>query len=92
MQRVIAACGVLVLQVGFAGRNDAMQRSALVPMSHYIRSCGKTPSELRLLEVGAGTGRFHTFVKVCRHCQSCASMQGEAGGLRYVEDRTHLPV
>jgi hypothetical protein len=43
---------------------DAMQRAALVPVSEYITASGKSPSELKLLEVAAGTGRFHTFIKV----------------------------
>ncbi|GAX75101.1 hypothetical protein CEUSTIGMA_g2545.t1 [Chlamydomonas eustigma] len=47
----------------FFGRQDAMQRSSLVPISEYISSCGKPASELKLLEVAAGTGRFHTFIK-----------------------------
>ncbi len=40
-----------------------MQRASLVPISKYISSCGKPASSLRLLEVAAGTGRFHTFIK-----------------------------
>ena len=42
---------------------DAMQRSSLVPISQYIRATGRPASELRLLEVASGTGRFHTFIK-----------------------------
>lgn len=39
------------------------QRSALVPISRFITAKGADPSQLRLLEVAAGTGRFHTFIK-----------------------------
>ncbi|KAF5832119.1 S-adenosyl-L-methionine-dependent methyltransferase [Dunaliella salina] len=47
----------------FLGRQDAMQRSALVPISDYIAKSGQPLSEMKLLEVGAGTGRFHSFIK-----------------------------
>lgn len=49
----------------FLGRQDAMQRQTLVPLSSFVRekqSQGKLASELRLLEVGAGTGRAMTFM------------------------------
>jgi hypothetical protein len=39
------------------------QRMSLVPISEYVSSASKPLSEMRLLEVAAGTGRFHTFVK-----------------------------
>jgi len=45
----------------FLGRQDAMQRHALIPINAFM--LGRDPSETRLLEVGCGTGRFHTFVK-----------------------------
>jgi ubiquinone/menaquinone biosynthesis C-methylase UbiE len=45
----------------FIGRQDAMQRSTLVPLADFMP--GKDPSQLRALEVAAGTGRFATFVK-----------------------------
>lgn len=44
----------------FQGGQDAMQRAALAPIGRYM--AGKTAS-LQLLEVAAGTGRLHTFVK-----------------------------
>ncbi|EFJ52589.1 hypothetical protein VOLCADRAFT_103078 [Volvox carteri f. nagariensis] len=50
----------------FFGRQDAMQRTSLIPISEYVREAelgGRGVSELRLLEVAAGTGRFHTFIK-----------------------------
>uniref|UniRef100_A0A7S3QSN1 Methyltransferase type 11 domain-containing protein n=1 Tax=Dunaliella tertiolecta TaxID=3047 RepID=A0A7S3QSN1_DUNTE len=50
-------------EVLFVGRQDAMQRSALVPISEFIARSGLPVSEMKLLEVGAGTGRFHTFIK-----------------------------
>ena len=48
----------------FVGRQDAMQRQTLVPLSHFMR--GRTPggAGTQLLEVACGTGRFGTFVKV----------------------------
>ncbi len=46
----------------FLGRQDAMQRSTLVPLADFMR--GKDASQLQALEVAAGTGRFATFVKV----------------------------
>ncbi|KAL4419508.1 hypothetical protein ABPG77_002294 [Micractinium sp. CCAP 211/92] len=45
----------------FVGRQDAMQRSTLVPLADFMR--GKDASQLQALEVAAGTGRFATFVK-----------------------------
>lgn len=49
----------------FLGRQDAMQRLRLVPLSSFVKemqSEGKTLSDLSLLEVGAGTGRAFTFL------------------------------
>jgi hypothetical protein len=40
-----------------------MQRSALLALSEWIAADGRDPSSLKLIEVAAGTGRFHTFVK-----------------------------
>lgn len=45
----------------FVGRQDAMQRSTLVPLADFMH--GRDASQLRALEVAAGTGRFATFVK-----------------------------
>ena len=50
----------------FFGRQDSMQRTSLVPLHEYIRDLGLDPSQLKLLEVNCGTGRFHTFIKVSR--------------------------
>ncbi|KAG2430118.1 hypothetical protein HXX76_010217 [Chlamydomonas incerta] len=50
-------------EVLFFGRQDAMQRTSLLPIADFVRDGGAAPSELRLLEVAAGTGRFHTFIK-----------------------------
>ncbi|GLC55740.1 hypothetical protein PLESTB_001020600 [Pleodorina starrii] len=50
----------------FTGLQDAMQRTSLLPLTEYLREAelgGRSVSELRLLEVAAGTGRFHTFIK-----------------------------
>ena len=45
----------------FVGRQDAMQRSTLVPMSEFMKE--RDPSQTKVLEMAAGTGRFATFVK-----------------------------
>ena len=45
----------------FVGRQDAMQRSTLVPIAEFM--AGKDPSQIRALEIASGTGRFATFVK-----------------------------
>jgi hypothetical protein len=37
---------------------------SLVPISEYVRSSSTPIEEMKLLEVAAGTGRFHTFIKV----------------------------
>lgn len=37
---------------------------SLLPLHDYIVGGGRDPAGLTLLEVGCGTGRFHTFVKV----------------------------
>ncbi|KAL4522390.1 hypothetical protein Ndes2437B_g07203 [Nannochloris sp. 'desiccata'] len=48
-------------EVLFVGRQDSMQRSTLVPMSEFM--AGKDASQIKALEIAAGTGRFATFVK-----------------------------
>lgn len=45
----------------FLGRQDAMQRHALLPLAAFMR--GRDQAKTRLLEIGCGTGRFHTFLK-----------------------------
>ncbi len=45
----------------FQGSQDAMQRAALAPLGRYM--FGRDPAAMSLLEVAAGTGRFHTFIK-----------------------------
>ncbi|KAG2447858.1 hypothetical protein HYH02_007314 [Chlamydomonas schloesseri] len=50
-------------EVLFFGRQDAMQRTSLLPIADFVRESGARPADLRLLEVAAGTGRFHTFIK-----------------------------
>lgn len=47
----------------FFGRQDAMQRTALLPLADFIRSRGLDPARMTVAEVGCGTGRFHTFIK-----------------------------
>lgn len=47
------------------GRQDAMQRQSLVPLRDFMLSKGTTDGAgMQLLEIGSGTGRFATFVKV----------------------------
>ncbi|KXZ46689.1 hypothetical protein GPECTOR_41g653 [Gonium pectorale] len=48
------------------GRTDAMRRTGLLPIADFMREAeaqGRPASSLRLLELAAGTGRFHTFIK-----------------------------
>ena len=48
----------------FVGRQDAMQRQALVPLSGFMRERAANGRGTRMLEVACGTGRLATFVKV----------------------------
>lgn len=52
-------------EVIFTGRQDAMQRQTLVPLSKWVESQGLPQSGegLKLLEVASGTGRFLTFIR-----------------------------
>jgi ubiquinone/menaquinone biosynthesis C-methylase UbiE len=45
----------------FAGTADAMRRRAYVPIARYLE--GRDVSKTSLLDIGAGTGRFLSFVK-----------------------------
>lgn len=45
----------------FAGTADAMRRRAYVPVAKFLE--GRKPEETTLLDIGAGTGRFLSFVK-----------------------------
>ena len=45
----------------FAGTADAMRRRAYVPIAKYLE--GRDPAKTTLLDIGAGTGRFLSFVK-----------------------------
>lgn len=45
----------------FAGTAEAMRRRAYVPIAEYLES--RDPAKTRLLDIGAGTGRFLSFVK-----------------------------
>lgn len=45
----------------FAGTADAMRRRAYVPIAKYLE--GRDVSKVSLLDIGAGTGRFLSFVK-----------------------------
>lgn len=47
----------------FFGRQDAMQRAALLALREWIEENGRDPSSLKVLEAACGTGRFHTFLK-----------------------------
>jgi SAM-dependent methyltransferase len=51
----------------FLGRQDAMQRQALVPLAGFMRGRpGRAGAGTRLLELACGTGRFATFIKARR--------------------------
>jgi len=45
----------------FVGRQDAMQRGTLVPFAEFMK--GRDEAQTTVLEVAAGTGRFHTFLR-----------------------------
>lgn len=45
----------------FVGRQDAMQRGTLVPFARFMN--GRDAAQTTVLEVAAGTGRFHTFLR-----------------------------
>jgi ubiquinone/menaquinone biosynthesis C-methylase UbiE len=48
----------------FLGRQDAMQRTALIPLVEYAnKNKGTLGRPLRILEIGCGTGRFLTFAR-----------------------------
>ena len=48
----------------FLGRQDAMQRTALVPLSEWMREKGTVDGAgAKFLELACGTGRFLTFVR-----------------------------
>lgn len=54
------------VEVLFRGAGDAMRRQALPYLSTYIEreaASGRPPGELRLLDVGSGTGHVLTFLK-----------------------------
>lgn len=41
-----------------------MQRTTLLPLVDFISSRGQDPALMTVAELGCGTGRFHTFIKV----------------------------
>ncbi len=45
----------------FAGTADAMRRQAFVPIAKFLET--RDPAKTTLLDIGAGTGRFLSFVK-----------------------------
>jgi ubiquinone/menaquinone biosynthesis C-methylase UbiE len=52
------------VEVLFAGTADAMRRRAFVPIANFLR--GRDPGRTTLLDIGAGTGRFLSFVKAAQ--------------------------
>lgn len=51
----------------FIGRQDAMQRTAMVPLADFMRGRPADGQGTKVLEVACGTGRFGTFLKVRLH-------------------------
>jgi ubiquinone/menaquinone biosynthesis C-methylase UbiE len=49
------------VEVLFSGTANTMRRQCLVPIAEFVK--GKDQRELKLLDVGCGTGRFLRFVK-----------------------------
>ncbi|PXF43194.1 putative methyltransferase sll0829 [Gracilariopsis chorda] len=47
----------------FRGTQDAMQRTVLKAISLFVQSYHRNQSKLTMLDLGAGTGRFSTFVR-----------------------------
>lgn len=47
----------------FLGRQDAMQRTALIPLVDYAKNRDNDLTPLKVLEVACGTGRFMTFAR-----------------------------
>ena len=48
-----------------AGRQDAMQRQSLIPISEFMKeNFSKDGAGFELLDIASGTGRSATFVKV----------------------------
>lgn len=67
-----------VAETLFFGRQDAMQRTTLLPLSDFMRAQGLDPARMTLAEVGCGTGRLHTFIKASetRDVQFCLNRGG----------------
>ena len=59
----------------FIGRQDAMQRTAMVPLADFMKARLPEGQDTKVLEVACGTGRFGTFLKVWHDpvsgCASC---------------------
>jgi len=45
----------------FVGRQDAMQRHTMVPFGRFMKD--REQKSTKVLEIAAGTGRFHTFLR-----------------------------
>ena len=46
-----------------AGTYDAMQRQMLVPINFWMQAYKKPENEIKVLEIGGGTGRLMTFFR-----------------------------
>ena len=76
----------------FLGRQDAMQRSTLVPLARHLQGAGvQTGAGLKLLEVACGTGRFATYIKVCSECYNTALLTGCLVAVLLCNGRPLLP-
>lgn len=57
-------------EVLFFGRQDAMQRTTLLPVAEYMQASGKRQEDVRLLEVAAGEAvyyKVHSTKYMCRY-------------------------
>lgn len=60
------------VEILFSGGADAMRRQALVPLARWLE--GRRAGDVRLLDIGCGTGRFAGFVRAAQPLIHIASI------------------